>query len=149
MGVIDRLAEHFRLPLEKAGTIIDEVHSEFECLLQYATSYIALSTLDYRAVWWRLFHSPDSASWVNVLNLIELLFSLPVSNGVVERVFSQMNVIKAKKRSLLSNKTLNDLLNILAANVSLSDFDPNEAITFRWIYKIWRPHQSARKQYRK
>ena len=51
LGAIDRLAEHFRLPLEKAGTIIDEIHAEFECLPQYATSYIALSTLDYRAVW--------------------------------------------------------------------------------------------------
>ena len=105
LGEIDRLTEHFRLPLEKAGMIINEIHAEFECLLQYATSYIALSTLDYTAVWWRLFHSPDSASWVNVLNLIELLFSLPVSNGVVERVFSQMNVIKAKKRSSIQRNS--------------------------------------------
>ena len=85
---------------------VDEILIEFECVLQYATKYISLSTLDYRAVWWRIFHSPDSASWVNVLNLIELLFSLPVSNGVVERVFSQMNVIKGKRRSLLANDTL-------------------------------------------
>jgi len=48
---------------------------------------------------------------------------MPFSNRVVE------NVIKAKKRSLLSNETLNDLLSISAANVSISDFDPNEAIT--------------------
>ena len=149
LGAIDRLAEHFRLPLERANTEMDEIHIEFECVLQYATKYISLSTLDYRAVWWRLFHSPDCSAWVNVLNLIELMFSLPVSNGVVERVFSQMNVIKGKKRSLLDNDTLDDLLSISASNIPLCDFNPNEAIDLWWNDKIRRPNQSARKQYRK
>ena len=67
-----RLTERF--PLERANTEIDEILTEFECVLQYATKYISLSISDYRAVWWRIFHSPDSAVWVNVLNLIELLF---------------------------------------------------------------------------
>ena len=149
LGAISRLAEHFRVPLERANTEIDEILTEFECVLQYATKYISLSTLDYRAVWWRIFHSPDSVAWVNVLNLIELLFSLPVSNGVVERVFSQMNVIKGKRRSLLANDTLDDLLSISAANVPLCDFNPNEAIDLWWADKIRRPNQSARKQYKK
>ena len=131
-GAIDRLADHFRVPLEKANTDMDEIHAEFESVLHYATTYISLSMLDYRAVWWRVFHSPDSSAWVNVLNLIELLFSLPVSNGVVERVFSQMNVIKGKKRSLLTNDTLDDLLSISSANLPLSEFDPNEAIDLWW-----------------
>ena len=115
----------------------------------YATKYISLSTLDYRAVWWRLFHSPDASEWVNILILIELLFSLPVSNGVVERVFSQMNVIKVKKRALLCNDTLDDLLTISTANIALNDFNPNEPIDLWWKDKIRRPKQNARKKYKK
>jgi len=149
LGAISRLAECFRIPLERAYTEIDEILTEFECVLQYATKYISLSTSDYRAVWWRILHSPDFAAWVNVLNLTELLFSLPESNGVVERVFSQMNVIKGKRRSLLANDTLDDLLSISAANMPLRDFNSNEAIDLWWSDKIRRPNQSARKQYKK
>ena len=149
LGAIDRLAECFKIPLEKANVQIQEIHAEFECILLYATKYISLSTLDYRAVWWQLFHSPDASEWVNILSLIELLFSLPVSNGVVERVFSQMNIIKVKRRTLLCNDTLDDLLTISTANIALSDFSPNEPIDLWWKDKIRRPKQSARKKYKK
>ena len=37
--------------------------------------------MSYQAVWWRLFHAPDSSSWLNILTLARLLFTLPVSNG--------------------------------------------------------------------
>ena len=82
-------------------------------------------------------------AWVDALNLIELLFSLPVSNGMVERVFSQMNVIKGKRRSLLANDTLDDLLSISAANIPLCHFDP-----IWWNNKVRHPNQNAQKQYR-
>ena len=67
-----------------------------------------------------------------MLTLVELLFSLPASNDVVERVFSQMNVIKTKKRSLLSNKALDDLLTITSAHIPLKDFCPDDAIDLWW-----------------
>ena len=99
--------EYSKIPLEKANAQIQEIHAKFECILVYATKYISLSTLDYRAVRWQLFYSPDVSEWVNILSLIKLLFSLPVSNGVVERMFSQMNVIKVKRRTLLYNDNWN------------------------------------------
>jgi len=84
-------------------------------MLEYACQYISLSTLEYRAVWWRLFHAPVSPEWGNVLTLVELLFSLPSSNGMIERLFLQMKVAKTKKCSLLSNEALDDLLTITSA----------------------------------
>ena len=77
------------------------------------------------------------------------MFSLLMSNGVVERVFSQINVIKGKKRSLLTNDTLDDLLSISSPNLPLSEFDPNEAINLWWNDKTRCPNQSARKPYKK
>lgn len=70
---------------------MEEIHAEFDAILQYACPYISLSTLSYQSVWWRLFHVPVATEWANALTLVELLFSLPVSNGTLERVFSQVS----------------------------------------------------------
>ena len=84
---IDRLVIRFKIPLESAGCTIEEVHREFQEMIEYASSFIPLSTMDYSSVWWRLFHSPSKVDWANALTLAELLFSIPASNGKVERVF--------------------------------------------------------------
>ena len=47
---------------------------------------------------------------------------------MVERVFSQMKIVK---RSLLSNKALDDLLTITNARVPLKEFSPDEAIVLQ------------------
>ena len=63
-------------------------------------------------------------------------------------MFSQMDVIKVKRRILLYNDTLDDLT-ISTANISLSDFNPNEPIDLWWKNKTRHPQQSARKKYKK
>lgn len=73
---------------------------------------------------------------MNILVLAELLFSLPTSNGKLERVFSQLNVIKTEKRTLLSNESLDDLL-------------PDSAIDIWWKEKVRQPNQRGRKNYKK
>ena len=107
---MERLGVQFKIPLESAGVDISKLRDEFYDMMLYATQFISLSTLDYRAVWWRLFHSPNSSSWPNVLSLSRLLFSLPVSNGKLERIFSVLKLIKVNRRSSLGNETLKDLL---------------------------------------
>ena len=136
-------------PIVKANVCLENVHSEFESILQYAYQYISLFTLDYCAVWWRIFHAPVSSEWSNALNLVELLFSLSSSNGTVERAFYQMNVIKTKKRSLLSNEALDDLLTLASAKVPLKDFCPDDAIDLWRKDKLRRPNQKQRKPYKK
>ena len=41
----------------------------------------SLSTLEYCSVWWRLFNSLSASEWSNALALVQLLLSLPASNG--------------------------------------------------------------------
>ena len=149
LEAVDRLVEKFSIPLRKANVCTEEIHAEFESVLQYACQYISLSTTEYRAVWWRLFHAPVASEWLNTLALVELLFSLPASNGVVETVFSQVNVIKTKKRCSLSNESLDDLLTITSAHVPLTDFCPDDAIDLWWKEKVRRPNQKARRPYKK
>ena len=87
MEAISRLVERFTVPLQAASANIGEIAGEFEALVHYTIQFISLSTLDYRAVWWRIFHAPTAIEWCNVLLLAKLLFSLPASNGKLERFF--------------------------------------------------------------
>ena len=96
------------MPLASAGADLCAIRIEFSSILQYAIMYISLATSEYHAVWWRLFHAPCASEWPNMLILAELLFSLPASNGKVERTFSQLKVIKSDKRTSLNNDTLDD-----------------------------------------
>ncbi len=106
--------------------------------------------IDYRRLDWCSLPLICSASeWSNVLILVQLLLSLPASNGKLERVFSQMNVIKTNKRSLLCNESLDDLLLLGIDGPPLKDFCPDAAINLWWKEKLRRPHQNPRKKYRK
>ena len=108
-------------------------------MVHHAIQYISLATLDYRSVWWRLFHVPTSSEWSNVLLLVELLFSLPSSNGKVERVFSQLNNIKTNKRTRLGSETLDDLLGLATEQIPLSKLARTVALTFGGAAKLDAP----------
>ena len=147
---IVRLAEgHFKVPLEGAGVDIDRLPEEFHEILLHATQFISLSTTGYQAVWWRLFHAPNASDWSNILTLVRLLFTLPVSNGKLERVFSTLKLIKVDKRSLLANDTLDDLLVLNTDRVPMKEFKPDRSIHMWWNAKTRRPNQHPRKVYKK
>ena len=94
---MERLGVQFKILLESAGVDINKLRDEFYDMMLYAAQFISLATLDYQAVWWRLFHSLNSSSCPNVLAFCRLLFSLPVSNGKLERTFSAFKLIKVNR----------------------------------------------------
>ena len=69
--------------------------------------------------------------------------------GISREVFSQLNVIKSSKRSLIANDTLDDLLMVSTMNSPLKDFNPNKAIDLWWEEEVCRPTQKQRKKYKK
>lgn len=146
--VIDRLVERFEIPLEGAHANTIVLKAEFKQMLEYAVEYIALSTLDYHCVWWRLFNAPNSAEWTSALTLARLLFSLPASNGKLERAFSLLKSVKTDRRTRLTNESLDDLLRLLSSKVPLKNFNPDGSIDSWWMAKRRRLTQSERKEYR-
>jgi len=50
LAPIERLGQHFKLPLESAGVDVSKLCDEFYDMLLFATQFISLSTFDYRAV---------------------------------------------------------------------------------------------------
>ena len=143
------LGERFRTPLESAGVDVERLPEVVHEMVLHAIQFISLSTMGYKAVWWRLFHAPNAMEWSNILTLARLLLTLPVSNGKLERVFSTLKVIKVDKRSLLGNDTLDDLLVLNTDCISLKEFNPDRSIRMWWNAKTRRPNQQPRKQYKK
>ncbi len=100
-------------------------------------------------MWWQLFHAPDSSEWSNVLCLASLLFSFPVSNGKLERSFSQLNLIKYNTRTSLDRDTLNNLLILNTDKIPRQEFTPEAAIDLCCDAKTRKPSHAPRKQYKK
>ncbi|KAJ7373230.1 hypothetical protein OS493_012818 [Desmophyllum pertusum] len=65
------------------------------------------SRTPYLRVWRRIFHSSQKDEWSMVLLLVELLFSIPISNAKVERLFLLMNRVKTDSQATLGEDTLN------------------------------------------
>jgi len=69
-------------------------------------------------------HAPNALEWSNILTLVGLLFTLPVSNGKLERIFSTLKILKVDKQSSLGNDLLDDLLVLNTDCISLKEFSP-------------------------
>ena len=46
-----------------------------QSLQHHAVHFMSLLTLDYHAVWWRIFNSPVSSEWLNILVLAVIFFT--------------------------------------------------------------------------
>ena len=81
--------------------------------------------------------------------ICELIFSLPFSNGHIERTFSALKLIKTDRRTSLNTFTLSDLLDITAEGPELGEFSAEQAVDLWWNDTTSRrPKQSTRKQYK-
>ena len=65
----------------------------------------------------------DSGQWSNVLVIVELLFCLPMSNGHLEQVFSQLKLIKVNWHTCLKEDTLDRLIRINVEGPPLSKWN--------------------------
>ncbi|XP_070573865.1 uncharacterized protein [Ptychodera flava] len=64
----------------------------------------------------------------NVLDLIDLVLSLPAGSAECERGFSIMKLTKTDYRNRLSSATLTDIMRIKLQSPNISEFDPIPAI---------------------
>ena len=128
LEAIDRLVTGFTIPLQSAGSQIEETHAQCIALLEYATQYVSLSTMDYRGVWWCCFHASSTSEWTNTLTLGELLFSLPVSNGTLERVFFHRLGLSTTREHYYEMKNFDDLLIVATDDLMLNESSPDAMV---------------------
>ena len=78
-------------------------------MVEYGKQYLNLVQNNYRIIWWKLFNAVDASRWKNVLAVIEMLFCNPIANGHLERVLSQLKLIKNNQHTCLGEDTLDHL----------------------------------------
>lgn len=144
------IISHFREPLEAKNVTLGNLQDEIEDVVLYARKYLGIGTECYQKIWYKLHKTPDAVKWPNVLRICELLFSLPFSNGHVERMFSVMKVIKTEKRARLRSDTLSDLLEVQVEGLPLASFSADRAVLLWWedCKTTRRVNQVPRKKYR-
>ena len=92
---IGMIVEYFRATLEaKKNVKLCCILGKIEYAVLYLRKYLNIEKDNYKNVWYRLHTAPDTAQWPNLLQICQLLFSLPFSTAKVERIFS---VLKQKK----------------------------------------------------
>jgi len=122
---------------------LDAVLLEFKEMVEYTIQFFLIN---YRLPSSLVAYCTCSNEWKNCLSLAEPLFSLPASNGKLERIFSQLKVMKTEKRSILNNQQLDDLNTDV---IPLANFDANPSIDLWWKEKKQRINQCPRKAYKK
>ena len=135
---LNAVCQHFSSPLESSSIDISLVQGEWDDMVEYGRQYINLVLDDYKVVWWKLFNCVDAGKWSNVLAIVELLFCIPVANGHLERVFSQLKLIKTNRRTSIKEDTLDQLVRINVEGPPLFDWDPACAIQLWWRERIRR-----------
>ena len=128
---------------------MEAIQDEIEEAVDYARNYLRIGSESYQKIWYRLHTATDVEKWRNILALSDLVFSLPFSNGQVERMFSMM-IIKTDRRTSLHTSTLSDLLEIQVEGPPLANFSPDRAVKLWWddCKTTRRVNQAPRKEYR-
>ena len=148
---IIRLFEHFQVVLGNAGVKCPctEVVAEWHDLFTYSINYLQPTKHNYKKTWAFVFSSSHARSrWKNILTLIELLFSIPVSNAKLERMFSNMQRAKVDSRCSLGEERLTHLLRIKEEGPELGCFDVTPVVKLWLDSKVRRPNQRKRKKYK-
>lgn len=141
---------HFQEPLRLQGLQAAQLEfvNEWHDMLDYTVQYLSPSSRHYKATWFKIFHSSRAGEWQNILLLIRVFFSLPVSNAALERMFSNLGRVKTAKRSSLSQGTLENILRIQAGGPPLESYDPSTAVNDWDRRKRRRTNQKPRKEYK-
>lgn len=150
-ATILKFCRQFQEPLKQQGLKVTEPEllEEWHDMVDYTMQFLKPAKQHYRATWYKLFHSSKIANWQNILLLVRLLFSLPVSNAATERFFSALKRVKSSKRASLSQPTLQGILRITTEGPPLKKYDATSAVLAWHEDKLRRPNQRARRSYKK
>lgn len=148
---VTELYSHFQEPLSNAGLdgSLSDLLEQWHSVIEYTTRYLSPSTTPYLRVDGYLIQVGAKVRACMVLLLAELLFSIPISNAKVERLFSLMNRIKTDSRATLGESTLNSLVRISMECPKFEEYDPTSAIHLWADIATRRPRQKRRKKYKR
>ena len=96
---------------------------------------------EFLSVWETLLtKEPYKSEFKDVLHLVEIMLSIPVSSAECERIISAQNHIKSDERCCLGSSTLDHLVRTTQEGPKIENFDPSEAIA-KWLTSGQRPRR--------
>ena len=105
------------------GVTSEDIKESFQATMQYASTYFSTNVanpIDFRSKVLTL-KKDDQLTKLSLL-IVEICLYTLFSNATLERLFSQMNLIKTKVRNRHSNDSLNSSLRIQINGITLQDF---------------------------
>ena len=97
-------------------------------LVEYAKKTLSLAGFSHLGTWRKIFTAPRSKGSSDVLLMTKMLFTVPVSNTKLERIFSKLKRVKTNFRCSLGVKGLENILRIIEEGSSWETFDAISAI---------------------
>ena len=130
---VARLSEHFKDTLEKQGVNVQLLLIEWGELKRSLFNSHSVAKLDWAGVNERYRNRCG-----NILDLIDLILSLPASSSICERGFSLMKLTKTAYRNKMKSSTLSQLLTVKLHTASIEDFHTEPAIKQWFSLKPYR-----------
>ena len=87
----------------------------------FTTRYILLVDKPFNSLLYKkkiLDIGREKESWIGVCLILEICLCSPYSNAALERLFSQLKLVKTDQRTRLSAQSLNSVLRIKMKNFS-------------------------------
>ena len=101
------------------GCDITRIEREWDTLKQF----VGLRNMKYSDVWAKILTSSKKQSFENILHAIDILMVIPISNAVLEHMFSAMNRVHTDWRNNLDEKRIENLLRTNADGHEPVNFD--------------------------
>ena len=114
------------IPLKGAGrkVSIPNLLEQYYELVEYAKKALSLARVSYLVTRRKIFRAPKRKVSSNVLLMIRILFTVPVTNAKLERMFSKLKHVKTNFCCSLGVKGLKNILRITEDGSSWETFDP-------------------------
>ncbi len=140
--------DKFEIPLKSGGlsATLPDVLFQWHETVDFAVETIRVISQQYLITWRKIFSAPRSNGWKDALILIELLFTIPVSNAKLERMFSKLKRVKTNFRCSLSLQRLENILRIMEEGPAWEEYDPLPAIELWHSAKQRQPHDEKQKR---
>ena len=117
---VDALADHFKPGLENLIEEWTSLKSDVYSSAKWEKDLATLTWADMNRLYGKKYH--------NILSLMDLILSLPVSTAECERGFSWLKRTKTDWRANLGATSLNDLMCCALESATVESFDPLPAV---------------------
>ena len=100
-------------------------------LVEYAERTFSLAGVSYIAyivTQHQIFTAPRGKGWSDALLMMRLLFTVPVSNAKLERMYTKLKRVKTNSHCSLGIKCLENILRIMEEGSNSENFDPISTI---------------------